>query len=137
MSSIKEKEFGEITARKEKLNNLQLKGKDPFFITNFDVTHNCKQVVEQFDLLDGNIVKLAGRMISKRIMGNICFAHIKDFYGRLQCYIKKDCMEEENFKEFKKFDVGDIIGVKGEICKTKTGEISIILMRFRTVLVDC
>ncbi len=134
MSNIQENEFGEITARKEKLKVLQTKGKDPFFITSFKISYNCGQVLEQFDLLNGKTISLAGRMISKRVMGNICFANIKDFYGNLQCYIKKDCMEEENFKEFKKFDIGDIIGVEGEVCKTKTGEMSI--KTFKIVLLS-
>lgn len=125
MSNNKEKLNGEVLARKEKLKVLREKGQDPFFITKFDVSCNTKQVVDEYEKFEGKEVSLAGRIMSKRVMGNICFAHLKDFFGELQCYVKKDCMEEENFKAFKKFDVGDIIGVVGEICKTNAGEISI------------
>ncbi len=125
MSDVKDKTVGEVATRKEKLKILQEGGKNPFVITKYDKDHNCGEIVEDYDYFEGKRVKVSGRIISKRVMGNICFAHIKDFFGVLQCYVKKDCMENENFKEFKKFDVGDIVGVEGEICKTQSGEISI------------
>lgn len=124
MCEDKEK-ISEFNTRKEKLKSLQNEGKDPFQITNFKLSCKTKEILENFEEKEGKDVSLAGRIMSKRVMGNICFAHIKDFCGTIQCYIKKDCMEEKNFKEFKKLDVGDIIGVYGEVCKTKTGEISI------------
>ena len=125
MLNNKEKLNGEILARKEKLKFLRENGKDPFLVTKFDVSCSTKQVIDEYEKFEGKEVSLAGRIMSKRVMGNICFAHLKDFFGELQCYVKKDCMEEDNFKAFKKFDVGDIIGVVGEICKTNAGEISI------------
>lgn len=115
----------EVQQRNEKLKILKEQGKDPFSITNFKIDKNCKEILNNFENLNGKEISVAGRIITKRVMGNICFAKIKDFSGLLQCYVKKDCMQEANFKEFKKFDVGDIIGVFGEICKTKTGEVSI------------
>lgn len=125
MSEIKGNVKNEISTRKEKLKNLVEKGKDPFIETSFSVSSTTNEIKENFEKFEGKVVSLAGRIMSKRIMGSICFAHLKDCCGELQCYIKKDCMEEENFKEFKKLDVGDIIGVVGEICKTNAGEISI------------
>lgn len=121
MSDVKDEFF----VRKEKLKVLQEMNKDPFMNTKFDVNCNSKYILENFEEVKDKNHSIAGRIISKRVMGNICFAHLQDFYGSLQCYIKKDFMQEENFKEFKKFDVGDIIGVYGVICKTNAGEISI------------
>lgn len=121
MSDVKDEFF----VRKEKLKVLQEMNKDPFMNTKFDVSCNSKYILENFEEVKDKNHSIAGRIISKRVMGNICFAHLQDFYGSLQCYIKKDFMQEENFKEFKKFDVGDIIGVYGVICKTNAGEISI------------
>ena len=119
MSDVKDKTLGEAAARKEKLNFLQTSGKNPFLINRYEKNANCCQIVENYEQFQGKEVSLSGRIMSKRVMGNICFADIKDFSGTLQCYVKKDCMEVENFKEFKKFDVGDIVGVIGEICKTQ------------------
>lgn len=119
------KVYGEVEVRKQKLLKLQEENKDPFAVTKFEVDYNSEYILKNFEKLEGKNVSLAGRIMSKRVMGNICFAHIQDFFGVLQCYIKKDSMDAENFKQFKKFDVGDIIGVYGEVCKTQSGEKSI------------
>ncbi len=111
--------------RLEKLNLLKELGKNPFEVTKFEIDFNSDHIKKNFDSLNGQEVKFAGRIMSKRVMGKISFASLQDFYGTIQCYIKRENMSEENYEEFKKFDIGDIIGVVGEICKTERGEISI------------
>ena len=125
MGDALDKISGEFKVRKEKLRKLQEENKDPFHITKFEFDYSSEYILKNFEKLEGKNVSLAGRIMSKRVMGNICFAHIQDFCGTLQCYIKKDSMDAENFRQFKKFDVGDIIGVHGEVCKTQAGEKSI------------
>lgn len=111
--------------RREKLAEMQAAGKDPFKITKFDVTHHSSDVKENFDVLAGQTVTVAGRMMSKRVMGKASFCHIQDLKGTIQSYVARDSLGEEAYAAFKKYDVGDIIGVTGEVFTTKTGEISI------------
>ena len=111
--------------RREKLSALQAEGKDPFTITKYDRTHHSSDVRENFDALEGKSVSLAGRMMSKRVMGKASFCNLQDLKGNIQSYVARDSVGEEAYAAFKKFDIGDIIGIKGEVFKTKTGEISI------------
>ncbi|MGN1348778.1 MAG: lysine--tRNA ligase, partial [Acutalibacteraceae bacterium] len=111
--------------RREKLSALQAEGKDPFTITKYDRTHHSSDVRENFDELEGKSVSLAGRMMSKRVMGKASFCNLQDLKGNIQSYVARDSVGEEAYAAFKKFDIGDIIGIKGEVFKTKTGEISI------------
>ena len=114
-----------LKVRREKLSELQAAGKDPFKIVKYDVSCHSKDIKEDFDRLEGQTVSVAGRMMSKRVMGKASFCHLQDLEGNIQCYVARDAIGEEPYKEFKKLDVGDIIGVKGVVFKTKTGEISI------------
>ncbi|MDE5600584.1 MAG: lysine--tRNA ligase, partial [Oscillospiraceae bacterium] len=100
-------------------------GNDPFSITKFNINSTTKEIKNNFYDMEGKSVSVAGRIMSKRVMGKLSFAGLQDFYGNIQCYIKKECMDEENYREFKKFDIGDIIGVEGEVCRTERGEISV------------
>jgi lysyl-tRNA synthetase class 2 len=111
--------------RLEKLQALQAEGKDPFQIMKYDVTHHSQEVKDHFEELEGKTVSIAGRMMSKRVMGKASFCHVQDLQGRIQSYVARDSLGEESYKAFKKLDIGDIIGLKGEVFKTKTGEISI------------
>ncbi len=111
--------------RQEKLKVLQEEGKDPFVITKYDQTHHSATVKENFDELEGKTVRVAGRMMSKRVMGKASFCNIQDLKGNIQSYVARDSIGEEDYAGFKKFDIGDIIGIEGEVFKTKTGEISI------------
>ena len=111
--------------RREKLAALQEEGNDPFIITKYDRTHHSTDVKDNFEELEGKSVSLAGRMMSKRVMGKASFCNLQDLKGNIQCYVARDSVGEEEYKAFKKFDIGDIIGIKGEVFKTKTGEISI------------
>ncbi len=111
--------------RQEKLKMLQEEGKDPFVITKYDQTHHSAEIKENFDSLEGTVVSVAGRMMSKRVMGKASFCNIQDLQGNIQSYVARDSIGEEEYKAFKKLDIGDIIGIKGEAFKTKTGEISI------------
>ena len=111
--------------RREKLAALQQEGKDPFQIVKYDVTHHSQDVKDGFEELEGKTVSVAGRMMSKRVMGKASFCGIQDLKGHIQCYVTRDELGEEPYKEFKKLDVGDIIGIRGEVFKTKTGEISV------------
>ena len=111
--------------RREKLAELQANGQDPFQITKFDVTHHSKEVKDHFEELEGKSVVLAGRIMSKRIMGKASFCNIQDLQGNIQSYVARDSIGEEAYKAFKKMDIGDIVGLAGEVFKTKTGEISI------------
>lgn len=121
-----EKELGELRkVRREKLATLQADGKDPFQITKYDVSHRSGEIKAKFDELENQNVSIAGRLMSKRVMGKASFAHVLDFDGQIQVYASRDAMGEENYAAFKKLDIGDIVGVKGHVFKTKTGEISI------------
>ena len=114
-----------LKIRRDKLAELQADGKDPFQITKFDVTHHSQEVKDQFEDLEGKSVVLAGRMMSKRVMGKASFCNIQDLQGNIQSYVARDSISEEEYKAFKKMDIGDIVGLEGEVFKTKTGEISI------------
>ena len=111
--------------RREKLAELQQNGKDPFVITKYDQTHHSQEIKDNFDELEGKQVSIAGRMMSKRVMGKASFCNVQDLKGNIQSYVARDSIGEENYKEFKKLDVGDVIGIEGEVFKTKTGEMSI------------
>ncbi|MBR4890423.1 MAG: lysine--tRNA ligase [Clostridia bacterium] len=111
--------------RQEKLKALQDEGKDPFVITKYDQTHHSADVKDNFDSLEGKTVRVAGRMMSKRVMGKASFCNIQDLKGNIQSYVARDSIGEEEYKGFKKLDIGDIIGIEGEVFRTKTGEISI------------
>lgn len=114
-----------LKVRREKLATLQEGGKNPYEIMKYDVTHHSKEIIENFEEFDKKNVSMAGRMMSKRVMGKASFCHIQDLEGRIQCYVARDNIGEEAYAEFKKYDVGDIVGVKGEVFQTKTGETSI------------
>ena len=111
--------------RQEKLKALQEEGKDPFVITKYDQTHHSADIKENFDELEGKVVRVAGRMMSKRVMGKASFCNIQDLKGNIQSYVARDSIGEEEYKGFKKLDIGDIIGIEGEVFRTKTGEMSI------------
>lgn len=114
-----------LKVRREKLANLQEAGKDPFQITKFDVTHHSQEIKDNFDALEGTQAVIAGRVMSKRVMGKASFCNVQDLQGNIQSYVARDSVGEESYADFKKYDVGDIVGIKGEVFKTKTGEISI------------
>jgi len=114
-----------LKVRREKLAVLQENGKDPFRITKFDVTHHSMEIKDNFEQLEGKEVTVAGRVMSKRVMGKASFCNIQDLQGNIQSYVARDSIGEEPYADFKKYDVGDIVGIKGEVFKTKTGEISI------------
>ncbi len=114
-----------LQVRRDKLKTLQDAGSDPFRITKFDVSHHAEEIREQFEKLEDKEVTLAGRMMAKRVMGKASFAHIQDLSGKMQLYVARDSLGEEPYAGFKKLDIGDIIGVKGTVFKTKTGEISL------------
>ncbi len=125
-SRQQEQDLGQLLkVRREKLAALQEKGKDPFQIMKYDVTHHSADVKEQFTEMEGKQVSVAGRIMSKRIMGKASFCNIQDLKGNIQSYVARDSIGEESYGEFKKYDVGDIVGIEGEVFKTKTGEISI------------
>ena len=111
--------------RFDKLKELQDAGNDPFVITKYDVSHHSTDIKENFDSLEGKTVTVAGRLMSKRVMGKASFCNIQDLKGNIQSYVARDCIGEEEYKAFKKMDIGDIVGLKGEVFKTKTGEISL------------
>ena len=114
-----------LKVRREKLAELQQNGKDPFRITKFDVTHHSTDLKEGYDELEGASVSVAGRMMFKRVMGKASFCNLLDLKGNIQIYVARDSIGEDSYKDFKKYDVGDILGISGEVFKTKTGEISI------------
>ena len=114
-----------LKVRREKLANLQAEGKDPFVITKYDVTHHSMEIKDNYDTLEGKEVSVAGRMMFKRVMGKASFCNVQDLQGNIQSYVARDDIGEDSYKDFKKYDVGDILGIKGFVFKTKTGEISI------------
>ncbi|MBS5191348.1 MAG: lysine--tRNA ligase, partial [Lachnospiraceae bacterium] len=114
-----------LKVRREKLQDLQERGKDPFQITKYDVTHHSMEIKDNFDALEGQTVTIAGRMMFKRVMGKASFCNVQDLQGSIQSYVARDNIGEESYADFKKYDVGDILGITGEVFKTKTGEISI------------
>lgn len=114
-----------LLVRRQKLTQLQSEGKDPFHIVEYDITHSSADIINNFVNMEGNEVSIAGRLMSKRGMGKASFSDIQDRDGKIQIYVKIDEIGEENYNEFKKLDIGDIAGVKGEVFKTHKGEISI------------
>ncbi len=114
-----------LAVRRQKLSDLQAEGKDPFVITKYDVTHHSAEIKSAYDELEGKEVSVAGRLMSKRIMGKASFCNVQDLQGGIQCYVARDNVGVEEYQGFKKFDIGDIVGIKGTVFKTKTGEISI------------
>ena len=114
-----------LKVRREKLANLQAEGKDPFVITKYDVTHHSMEIKDNYDTLEGKEVSVAGRMMFKRVRGKASFCNVQDLQGNIQSYVARDDIGEDSYKDFKKYDVGDILGIKGFVFKTKTGEISI------------
>ena len=114
-----------LKIRREKLAELQSAGADPFRETKYDVTHHSADIRDNFDDLEGQTVSIAGRLMSKRVMGKASFCNVQDLKGNIQCYVARDSIGEEPYKGFKKMDIGDIVGIRGEVFKTKTGEISV------------
>ena len=126
ISSQQTQDLSEILQiRRDKLSELQAAGKDPFLITKYDVTHHTSDIKDSFDELEGKRVSIAGRLMSKRIMGKASFCNIQDLKGNIQAYVARDFVGEEAYKDFKKFDIGDIVGIKGDVFRTKTGEVSV------------
>lgn len=111
--------------RREKLADLQENGKNPFLITKYDVTHHSMEIKDNFEEMEGKDVSIAGRIMSKRVMGKASFCNVQDLQGNIQSYVARDNIGEEAYKEFKKMDIGDIVGIKGDVFRTKMGEISI------------
>ncbi len=114
-----------LKVRREKLAELQANGNDPFQITKYDVTAHTADIKDNFETLEGTSVSVAGRMMSKRVMGKASFCNVQDLKGNIQVYVARDAIGEDPYKAFKKMDIGDIVGIKGEVFRTKTGEISI------------
>ena len=114
-----------LKVRREKLAELQAEGKDPFVITKYDQTHHTTEIKDNFDEMEGKTVSVAGRLMSKRVMGKASFCNLQDLMGNIQSYVARDSVGEEEYKAFKKLDIGDLVGIKGEVFRTKTGEISI------------
>ena len=125
-TKVQEQDLNQLLkVRREKLANLQEAGKDPFQITKYDVTHHSTEIKENFEELKGTIVTIAGRMMSKRVMGKASFCNVQDKPGNIQVYVARDSIGEESYADFKKYDVGDLVGIEGEVFETKTGEKSI------------
>ena len=121
-----QQDMGELLRiRRDKLKALQEEGRDPFTITKFDVTHHTQDIKDNFDAMEGQSVSVAGRLMSKRGMGKVSFCDLQDKTGRIQIYARKDEMDEDNYNRFKKYDIGDIVGVQGEVFRTQRGEMSI------------
>ena len=116
-----------LRIRREKLAELQAAGNDPFQQVRFDRTHYTTDIKGDFDAMEGKTVRLAGRMMSKRIMGKASFSDLSDRYGRIQMYVKRDNLGDEEYKAFKKLDIGDLVGIEGEVFRTQKGEISIMV----------
>lgn len=114
-----------LKVRREKLAALQEAGKDPFFVTKYDMTHHSMDIKNHFEELEGKTVSIAGRIMQKRVMGKASFCNVQDLQGNIQSYVARDSIGEEPYADFKKYDVGDIVGITGEVFKTKTGEISV------------
>ena len=114
-----------LKVRREKLAELQANGQNPFEITKYDVTSHSAEIKDNFEKLESQSVRIAGRMMSKRVMGKASFCNVQDLQGGIQCYVARDSVGEEEYKAFKKLDIGDIVGIEGVVFRTKTGEISI------------
>ena len=119
-------EYSEIVrVRREKLAALQQAGADPFEQVNYDQANHSTEIINAYDSFEGKTVRIAGRLMSKRIMGKASFAHLLDREGQIQIYVKRDILGEEAYKSFKTLDIGDIIGVEGKVFKTRAGEVSV------------
>lgn len=114
-----------LKVRREKLDQLMQEGKNPFEIMKYDVSHHSQEVKTDFEALEGKQVTVAGRLMSKRVMGKASFCHVQDLKGTIQSYVARDSLGEDEYKAFKKLDIGDIVGISGKVFKTKTGEISL------------
>ncbi len=125
-AKVQEQDLNQLLqVRREKLAGLQEAGKDPFRHTKYDVTHHSTDIKENYAQLEGKSVRVAGRIMSKRVMGKASFCNIQDLPGNIQCYVARDSIGEDSYKDFKKYDIGDIVGVAGEVFTTQTGEISV------------
>ena len=125
MENITENLTGELAVRREKLAALQAAGQDPFQLTKYDVTASSAEILADFDGFEGKTVSLGGRMMSRRVMGKASFLHLADAAGKIQCYVTRDDLGEEAYAAFKKHDIGDILGVRGFVFRTRTGEVSV------------
>lgn len=126
MAEVQNQDINQLLkVRREKLAVLQADGKDPFQITKYNVTHHSQEIKDHFEELEGQQVSIAGRIMSKRIMGKASFCNVQDLQGDIQSYVARDSIGEESYADFKKYDVGDIVGIEGEVFRTKTGEMSI------------
>lgn len=124
--NVQEQDLNQLLkVRRDKLSELQAAGKDPFQITKYDVTHHSSDIKENYDAMEGQTVRVAGRVMQKRVMGKASFCNVQDLKGNIQSYVARDDIGEESYKDFKKYDIGDIVGIEGKVFKTKTGEISI------------
>ena len=120
INAADEKDLNEVLKiRREKLANLRSEGEDPFIVTKFDRTNLISDILDNYDAYEGKVVVLAGRMMSKRVMGKMSFADLRDTSGKIQLCVKRDEMGEEPYKKYKKFDIGDIIGITGEVLQLK------------------
>ena len=123
---VQEQDINQLRkVRREKLAELQANGQDPFVITKYDADAHSQEIKDNFDELEGKKVSIAGRIMSKRVMGKASFCHVQDLEGTIQSYVARDNIGEEEYKAFKKMDIGDIVGIKGDVFRTKMGEISI------------
>ncbi len=123
---VQEQDINQLRkVRREKLAELQANGQDPFVITKYDADAHSQEIKDNFDEMEGKKVSIAGRIMSKRVMGKASFCHVQDLEGTIQSYVARDNIGEEEYKAFKKMDIGDIVGIKGEVFRTKMGEISI------------
>ena len=121
-----EKDISELLqVKRDKLEEFKAKGKDPFQIMKYDVSHHSADILENYEELEDTEVTVAGRIMTKRVMGKASFCHIQDLKGRIQSYVRRDDIGQDSYKDFKKYDIGDIVGIKGTVFKTKTEEISI------------
>ena len=124
--NVQEQDLNQLLkVRREKLADLQAAGKDPFQITKYDVTNHSQDIKDNFETMEGQTVRVAGRIMQKRVMGKASFCNVQDLKGNIQSYVARDSIGEDSYKDFKKYDIGDIVGIEGEVFKTKTGEISI------------
>ncbi len=114
-----------LKVRREKLAALKEAGKNPYVITKYEMTHHSAEIKEKFESLEGSTVRAAGRLMSKRVMGKASFCHIQDVQGTIQCYVARDSVGEESYADFKRFDIGDLVGIEGFVFRTKTGEVSV------------
>ena len=124
--NMQEKDLNQLLkVRRDKLKELQDNGKNPFEIMKYDVDFHSMDVKDHFDEMEGKEVSIAGRLMFKRVMGKASFCNIQDLKGSIQSYVTRDDVGEESYKDFKKYDIGDIVGIRGTVFKTKTGEISV------------